>query len=237
MMLDDSDRRAALSDPSATFALIAERVYAHGTFTEVYQAICETAVAALGPVHHASLMICANGRFSTAAATDDVARRIDAAEREIGSGPCHDAIVDEVPQLDADLTDGSTWPALAAFVLEHTPVRGMAGFRMVVDRRKVGALNLFSDNAGELSTCLPQATMLAAFASVALAAVAGHEEAAGLRRGLLSNREIGKAVGLLMAFHKISDDEAFEMLRKASQDMNVKLAEVAREVVDHHNHG
>ena len=31
-----------------------------------------------------------------------------------------------------------------------------------------------------------------------------------------------------MAFHKITDEEAFAMLRKASQDMNIKLAEVAR---------
>ena len=50
-------------------------------------------------------------------------------------------------------------------------------------------------------------------------------------------RDIGKAVGLLMAFHKISDTEAFDLLRKASQDMNIKLAEVAREVVAHHNSG
>ncbi len=55
-----------------------------------------------------------------------------------------------------------------------------------------------------------------------------------LRDGLQSNREIGKAVGLLMAFHQISDDAAFDMLRKASQDMNIKLAEVARQVVEHH---
>jgi AmiR/NasT family two-component response regulator len=59
--------------------------------------------------------------------------------------------------------------------------------------------------------------------------------AASLRAGLESNREIGKAVGLMMAFHKINDEEAFQILRKASQDMNVKLIEVARQVVAHHN--
>jgi AmiR/NasT family two-component response regulator len=40
-----------------------------------------------------------------------------------------------------------------------------------------------------------------------------------------------------MAFHKINDTAAFDLLRKASQDMNIKLAEVAREVVGHHNTG
>jgi len=56
-----------------------------------------------------------------------------------------------------------------------------------------------------------------------------------LKAGLESNREIGKALGLMMAFHKINDVEAFEVIRQASQDMNVKLREVAREVVQHHN--
>jgi AmiR/NasT family two-component response regulator len=39
----------------------------------------------------------------------------------------------------------------------------------------------------------------------------------------------------MMAFHKISDQEAFELLRSTSQDMNLKLREVARRVVEHHN--
>jgi AmiR/NasT family two-component response regulator len=56
-----------------------------------------------------------------------------------------------------------------------------------------------------------------------------------MRAGLESNREIGKAVGLLMAFHKINDEDAFGLLRKASQDLNLKVAEVARRVVAHHN--
>ena len=47
--------------------------------------------------------------------------------------------------------------------------------------------------------------------------------------------EIGKAVGLMMAFHKITDEAAFDMLKAASQDMNLKLVEVARQVVEHHN--
>jgi AmiR/NasT family two-component response regulator len=61
------------------------------------------------------------------------------------------------------------------------------------------------------------------------------EQARTLRDGLTSNREIGKAIGLMMAFHKVGDEEAFEILRKASQDMNLKLSEVAGQVVHHHN--
>ena len=62
--------------------------------------------------------------------------------------------------------------------------------------------------------------------------VANRDRADSLRRGLESNREVGKAIGLLMAAHHIGSDEAFEVLRKASNDMNMKLTEVAREVIE-----
>ncbi len=56
-----------------------------------------------------------------------------------------------------------------------------------------------------------------------------------LQQGLESNREIGKALGLMMGLQKISDTEAFEVMRKASQDMNMRINQIAREVLDHHN--
>ena len=40
-----------------------------------------------------------------------------------------------------------------------------------------------------------------------------------------------------MAMHDIDDDRAFEMLAKVSQEMNVKVAEVATQVVAHHREG
>lgn len=76
--------------------------------------------------------------------------------------------------------------------------------------------------------------MLAAFAAVTLSAISGGAEAATLRAGLESNREIGKAIGLLMALHRISDDDAFALLSRTSQLMNIKIAEIARSVIDQH---
>jgi len=74
--------------------------------------------------------------------------------------------------------------------------------------------------------------VLASFASVAINAVAHGEDAGSLRRGLVSNREIGKAVGMLMLLHNFSEDEAFDLLRRHSQSLNIKLADVARRVID-----
>jgi GAF domain-containing protein len=227
--------RGDAADPAAVFAGLARIVYAPDSLDEVLGALCDSAPRLVPGCHHASVMLVRDGRFLTAAASDDIGRRIDATEREIGEGPCLDAIVDEAGQIDADLTDRSSWPRLADWVLTNTPVRGVAGYRLIVDGAKVGALNLYSDTPGALSRSADQAAVLAAFASVAMIATSRHQLVADLRAGLHSNREIGKAVGLLMAHHKVSDEDAFALLRKASQDMNIKLARVAREVVDHHN--
>ena len=238
MTSDDETRAeaAADGDPGTVFRRLAELVYAGDDYRDMYQAVCEAALHLVEGCDHASIMIARDGHLATAAATDDIARGVDRLEREVGEGPCVDAIRDEAAQLDPDLSDASAWPRLRDRILEETPVRGMAGFRLVLGDQKVGALNVFSDRAHALSEgSVDQAAVLAAFASVALMAAGNQEQARTLRQGLESNREIGKAVGLMMAFHKISDEEAFGVLRKASQDMNVKITEVAQQVVDHHN--
>jgi hypothetical protein len=222
---------------AGVFQSLATLVYASDDFSAVHQAVVDAAPRLVEGCDHASLMLRNNdGRFLTAAASDEVAELIDTYERELGEGPCLDAIVDDAVYHDADLLDGSPWPRLSARVLDTTPVRGMAGFRLLVGAQKTGALNLFCDRPGGLDAAsVDQGIVLASFVTVALLAAHERQAANTLRAGLTSNREIGKAVGLLMAFHKISDVEAFGMLRKASQDMNIKLAEVARQVVNHHN--
>jgi hypothetical protein len=223
-----------------TFRAMSEIVYSGESFDSVYEALCHSTVEFVDGADHVSLMLSRNGRTRTVAASDEIGRSIDKLEQALGEGPCLDAIDDSQPDqhLCTDLTRDSRWPKLAAAILERTEIRGMAGFRIRQDGHKVGALNVFSDTAGALTEhSLEQAVMLTAFASVALAALERGEEATTLRRGLESNREIGKAIGLLMAMHDIDDNQAFQMLSKVSQEMNVKLAQVASQVLAHHRKG
>jgi hypothetical protein len=226
------------ADPATAgvFRSLAEIVYASDSFDQVYEAVVTAAPDLIDGCDHASLMLRGRDEFSTVASSDDVARTIDTFERELGEGPCLDAIVDAAVYHDADLTDGSPWPRLTERVLARTPVRSMAGFRLMAGDQKTGALNLFSDTPGGLDArSVDQGIVLTSFITVALMASTERKAAETLRAGLASNREIGKAVGLMMAFHKISDEKAFGMLRSASQEMNIKLVEVARQVVQHHN--
>jgi AmiR/NasT family two-component response regulator len=64
------------------------------------------------------------------------------------------------------------------------------------------------------------------------ALVAARAEADHLRRALESSRTIGAAMGIVMATHMVSLEEAFEMLREVSQNHNRKLRDIAVDVVE-----
>jgi transcriptional regulator with GAF, ATPase, and Fis domain len=229
-----------LAPAADAFNALAAVVYESETLEEIYDTLVRIAVDVIDGCDHASIMRKdKDGGFQTVAATDETARIIDKLEQLHRDGPCLDAIVEDAAQFEDDLSAPDThWPSFSREVVRLTPVRSAAGFRIIAGEEKIGALNLFSDRVGGISgRSSDQAMVLAAFASVAVSTLHHRLEARSLVQGLASNREIGKAIGLLMAFHKVSDTVAFGILRKASQDMNIKLAEVAREVVEHHNSG
>lgn len=213
-----------------TFRALAEVVYTGDSHEAVYHSLCQAAVELVDGCDHASLMVRRRGRVSTAAVSDEIAAAADRLEIELDEGPCLDAIDDAEPDqhLCNDLSTGCQWPRLAERLRSDLGIHGMAGFRIRQDGQKVGALNVFSHRPGSLTALsLDQASLLTSFASVALAAADRGQEAGTLRLGLESNREIGKAVGMLMAMHEIDADEAFGLLSKVSQEMNLKVAEVA----------
>jgi hypothetical protein len=61
--------------------------------------------------------------------------------------------------------------------------------------------------------------------------VVSEQHSRDLETALKSSRTIGKAVGILMESRKLSEDEAFAVLKQASQDGNRKLREIAAEIV------
>jgi ANTAR domain/GAF domain len=228
-MVDEQDTAGV----APTFEALAVELRSGKSEEDAYQAIADWSVRLISGCDHASVSIVRNGEFTTLGASDDIARHIDTLEREVGNGPCLDAIRHEHAQYDPDITDDDvTWPDLAARVIAETPVRSMLAFRLVHQGEKSGALNLFGDAPNSLNReSVDQGTILSAFASVAFAMAQERRRASNLEIALNSNREIGKAIGLLMATHNVGSDQAFEILKHASQTMNRKLRELADEIV------
>ncbi len=218
------------------FAPLFEQLAAHlrvgAEEDDIYQAIAEWSVRLVPGCDHASVSLLRNDRFTTLGASDDIASQVDRFEREANNGPCLDAIRDERVQHDPDIAHNPTWPELAERALAETPVRSMLAFRLIHEDVKGGALNLFGDTPNGLDEdSIEQGAILASFASIAFAMAQERRRAANLTQALDSNREIGKAIGLLMAAHNVSSDQALEMLKHASQNMNRKLRDLAAEIV------
>jgi hypothetical protein len=105
--------------------------------------------------------------------------------------------------------------------------------------RSIGALNVYSRFANGLDSADRDVLLLlATHASLALAGTdavtRGELQAEHLRKAVDSRDVIGQAKGIIMARRGVSADEAFDILRRAPQDLNVKLAELARTLASRH---
>jgi hypothetical protein len=57
-------------------------------------------------------------------------------------------------------------------------------------------------------------------------------KATNLHRALDSNRDIGAAMGILMARHQLTSDQAFDLLRRSSQRAHRKIVSIAADVIE-----
>lgn len=218
--------------PGEQFDALAKRLRDGRSVDDVQRIVVESALTLVEGCDHAAIGVIAGERFRGVAATDDVARLIDVLQDETDEGPCLEASTDNVAQLDNDITKASKWPRLAAALVHRTPVRSVLAVPLIDEGRRSGALNIFGDRPDVFTDdSVTTAAILAGFASVSLAAADSSARATELEAGLLTSREIGAAVGILMATHHINQDEAFQMLSQASQRLNRKLRDIAGGIV------
>jgi hypothetical protein len=183
----------------------------------------------------ASVSLLRGGRFTTPAATDEAAVRADTLQYEIGSGPCVDAALDDSVYVTGDVTSGTRWAAWGQRVAPEVGVHSVFAQRLHLldDSRHIASLNIYSDQQSAFDDhAVGMGLVLATHAALILSETIARDRADNLTRALESNREIGVAMGILMHRHRLTRDQAFDLLRVASQDANRKLADVAAEVAD-----
>ncbi|MFR9805424.1 ANTAR domain-containing protein [Pseudonocardia sp. RS010] len=173
--------------------------------------------------------------FHTPVETEPLATRLDELQYRLDEGPCVAATRREGMGLvhEVDLADAPQFPRFGRAAAD-LGVRAVLAVGLFPERDapRMGALNLYSREVGGLGEAERDvALVLAAHASTALAATracaAADLEAAQLRRALQSRDVIGQAKGILMERRGISAEEAFDILRRTSQQLNVKLGQLA----------
>ncbi|MFL6162518.1 MAG: ANTAR domain-containing protein [Jatrophihabitantaceae bacterium] len=197
-------------------------------------AILNAVVQALPATCWASLTFAAAGRRRpvTLAATDGIAQAADALQYGTGAGPCLQALAEATTIRVEDLAMESRWPSFVAEALDHTPVRSVISCSLADGGHAETSLNMYS--AMPLRRQQPDLTTIAGVAaacSVALSAVDQRNRADNLDLALASGRRIGAAIGILMSSRRLTEQQAFEALRVASQHSNRKLRDLAEDVL------
>ena len=212
------------------FAEMARALLAEEDVQATLQKICDLAVETIDGCDHAGISFLKGRKVETPAASDDVPRMVDAIQYEVGEGPCLDAIREHEVFQTGDLGRESRWPQFASRAQRETGITSMLSFRLFVEGDTLGALNLHSKAADAFGAeSRTVGLVFAAHAAVALSSAIHDEQ----REEALQSRDlIGQAKGILMAREGITADQAFDMLRRASQRLNVKLRDVAGGVVD-----
>jgi|SRR5579875_346524 len=172
--------------------------------------------------------------YQTLAPTGDLAVDVDRIQFDVGSGPCIDAAEQQTVFQTDDLRSDERWPEFGRRAAEETGVLSMLAFRLFLeDDEQPAALNLYSTKP-EAFDEIAQMTGLAAatYGAELITSRRRHIEVAQLKQAVRTNRDIGAAIGVVMARYNATRDQAFDLLRMASQNSHRKLVDVAADVLD-----
>jgi hypothetical protein len=196
------------------------------------QRLVEYAVRGIPGAEHASMtMVQGHRPPKTTAQSDDLPYQWDQLQYEHGEGPCLEAIATNGVEMASDLRTEHRWPRFTRAIVDQTPARSMLSFRLFLTEDNRAALNLYATRpAAFTDESTATGSMFAAYASMALLAAARHDKTNHLTRALETNREIGVAMGILMANGKLTSQQAFNQLSTASQNFNRKLHDIAADV-------
>jgi GAF domain-containing protein len=228
------------ADPRAkALSALARFQVTQTTVGETLHRIAEITVEAIGPAAFAGItMLGDDGRPTTAVYTDTLSPEIDEAQYRDGTGPCLDAWREKrVVRVDHPDAVVDRYPGFAAACIDHGVLSSLS-LPIIGGDVSMGALNLFAHQPRAFDADAEAVGAdLAGAAGAVLANVSAYRTAVELGQQLSeamrSRAVIEQAKGMLMARSpELSPDDAFELLRRASQRENVKLRDIAQRIVD-----
>jgi len=223
------------ADLERTLSATARVLFAAGSVDETLTRIVELAVETIDGCDLAGIFRIRDERVTTPASTDPLVGEIDALQFSTDEGPCLDAASEGRMVYAEDLLDDDRWPRFAPAAVA-AGIRSVLAFRLLSEET-VAALNLYARlprafGALDRAKGLVYATLADRALSAAERNEHDAEEAENLQSALGTRSVIGQAQGILMERERITADAAFDVLRRSSQHLKVRLGDVARQVVE-----
>jgi GAF domain-containing protein len=171
----------------------------------------------------------------TAAFDGQMAMDADELQYQRGYGPCVDAGRAGQIFLVEDMLSEKRWPDYARHVAAQG-VRSSLSVPLPFQGVTIGALNNYAAEPGSFGEAdVAVAEEVAAWVALAVGKAdmisRTVEDLAGMRAAMASRAVIEQAKGILMERRKFTEDQAFAELTRTSQNTNIKLRDVAGELV------
>ena len=202
---------------------------------EVLSEITTVARKAIPAVDAASITLIRGEKAFTAAYDGQMALDADELQYERGYGPCVDAgLAGQVMAID-DMTTEQRWPDYCRVVAARG-IGSSLSIPLPFQSTTIGALNNYARTTaafGEVDRTLAEEVASWIALAIGYAGIAAQtaEELHHLKTAMKSRAVIEQAKGILVERFKITEEIAFAMLSRASQDGNVKLRDVASQLV------
>jgi GAF domain-containing protein len=207
---------------------VARALAGHDDLQSTLEKIVGLAVEHLDSCEFAGISLVEGRSITSPASSNDVPRVLDRIQSETGEGPCIDAIKEQEVFETGDLSAEARWPQFSRRGYDETGVQSIIAFRLFIEQDTMGALNLYATSGDAFDdTDVALASVFAAHAAVAMQSSRREDE---LEQKAASRDVIGQAKGILMSRSGVDEQQAFAMLKSASQRMNVKLVRIAERI-------
>jgi GAF domain-containing protein len=179
--------------------------------------------------------VVSDGRPTTVAASDERTKHFDEVQYAEGDGPCLEAARSGGVVTVHDSASDSRWPGYLAHAAEGG-LRSSLSVPMRLGDEAAGALNTYVFAQHDFDDA--ERATIGQFcdeASRAVSLALRHErvtrENDHLHAAMATRRVIDQALGIMMAQNRCSAEEAFTILRRASQNRNVKINQLAADMI------
>jgi GAF domain-containing protein len=201
------------------------------------QMVADLAKAVMPGTPEASVTLLVKDRPTTVASTGQLAVDLDETQYERGHGPClHAARTGELTEI-ADTRTDDRWVDYSRRAAEAGNLSSLSvPLPIDEDEQVSGALNLYARKANAFDEgSRSVARAFGPYAAVATGNMHAYQSARGmadnLQAALESRAVIDQAKGILMERHRLTPDQAFQMLAQVSMNANRKVREVADHLV------
>ena len=217
------------------FAEVARSLVVEPTVVGTLERIVRLAATTIPGAEYAAITTKTRSEsYKTIALTAELALQVDEIQYAANEGPCLTALQTMDITHTGDLTADGRWPVFGPAASKATGVMSMMSTPLYLeDSNVLGALNTYARKPDAFHEADRSGiAILATHSAIALTRAADREMNEHLENALRSNRKIGAAMGILMANHKLTEKQAFDALRIASQHSHKKLYDIASDVVE-----